>query len=99
MLILTRYPGERIRIESAIGNHLWIDCDEQGILYGNDIAIPWKENAQLDFDGADIVIAHLGSYGRTRITHRIGIEAPKNYVILREELIGNTNPKGENNGH
>jgi len=58
MLVLSRYPGQRIMLNN------------------------------------DIVITLVECRGNKA---KIGIEAPDNYLILREELIGKK-PKGERNG-
>jgi len=89
MLIITRYAGERFVIQSPQGNSLWVDCDEQGLFYCDEAAtpIPYCGVSRPDFDGQALLIAHLSSSGRNRINHRIGIEAPKDYKIWREELL------------
>jgi len=89
MLILTRYAGERVRIESPQGRQIWIDSDEQGLWIDDDGGyepIEWQGASTFELDGEDIRILHMGTTGR-RIQHRLGIDAPKDYVILREELI------------
>jgi len=91
MLILTRRIGERVRITNPDGTYIWltmldgaIKCDYDG----------WESGyASLGdacyFDiGQDTVEIRLLEIRSPSMGHRIGIEAPKDFAILREELIG-----------
>ena len=45
------------------------------------------KNPELTRDYHKVVVTYLNRYGKARTTHRIGIDAPKDYLILREELL------------
>jgi sRNA-binding carbon storage regulator CsrA len=90
MLILTRRIGERVRITTPSGD-IWmtmldgaIKCDYDG----------WESGyASLGdacyFDiGQDTVEIRMLEIRSPSMGHRLGIEAPKDFAILREELIG-----------
>ena len=94
MLILTRKLDERIRILCPDGKEIWItakagylECeDDEGIL----IASPYTGSVYYDFEkeGEDpveveIVYRGINRYGQ----YKVGIIAPMEYKIAREELI------------
>jgi sRNA-binding carbon storage regulator CsrA len=91
MLILTRRIGERVRIATPDGKQIWltmldgaIKCDyadwESGYASLGDACY---------FDiGQDTVEIRLLEIRSPSMGHRLGIEAPKDFAILREELIG-----------
>lgn len=90
MLILTRYNNQRIAVIAPDKSELWIEADEDGLSVdaGNiGFSIPWLESSEASLSGETIVVTHLQSSGRVRQQHRIGIDAPKDYLILREELL------------
>mgnify|MGYP003473701710 FL=1 len=90
MLILTRYNNQRIVVIAPDKSELWIEAHECGIIvraqYG-DYTIPLLDSEECGLAGEEIVVTHLQSSGRVRQQHRIGIDAPKDYLILREELL------------
>ena len=90
MLILTRYNGQRIVVIAPDDQELWITADEHGLAV--DIGaisdnMAWQESSEYELAGETIIVCHMMTTGRNKPQHRIGIEAPKDYVILREELI------------
>jgi sRNA-binding carbon storage regulator CsrA len=89
MLILTRYNGQRIVVQSSSGQEIWISCDSQGVFIEGDpiIPIPWEDRVHEELDGELITVIHIGSIGRVKTQHKIGIDAPADYLILREELL------------
>ena len=91
MLILTRRVGERVRIATPSGKHIWLtmldgaircDCDGWESGYAS-----LGDGCYFDI-GQDTVEIRLIEIRSSSAGHRIGIEAPKTFAILREELIG-----------
>ena len=90
MLILTRKLGERVRITVPDG-YIWLtmldgaimcsDCGTEALYASLGDAVYYD----IGHDTVDIRLLELRS---TSSGHRIGIEAPKDWCILREELIG-----------
>ena len=90
MLILTRYNNQRIVVIAPDKAELWIaatDCGltiEQGDTWDS---IEWLCSHDDSLSGKTIVVTHLETRGKSKPIHRIGIDAPKDYLILREELL------------
>jgi sRNA-binding carbon storage regulator CsrA len=90
MLILTRYNNQRIVVIAPDKSELWItatDCGltiEQGDTWDS---IEWLCSHDDSLSGQEIVVTHLETRGKSKPIHRIGIDAPKDYLILREELL------------
>lgn len=97
MLILTRYNNQRIVVIAPDSLELWIEATNEGLrlhkVFDDDFTkweakIGWLcESGGIELSGQTIVVTHLQSSERARQQHRIGIDAPKDYLILREELI------------
>jgi sRNA-binding carbon storage regulator CsrA len=102
MLILTRYNNQRIVVIAPDKSELWITADELGIsvdMGSVGYNIDRLSFGRYDLVGAEIIVTHLRSSGRNKPQHRIGIDAPKDYVILREELLDTQpQPKGDRHG-
>jgi sRNA-binding carbon storage regulator CsrA len=92
MLILTRYNNQRIVVIAPDKSELWINATESGLDIGIGDAVfddlDWLASGEFTLSGQTIVVTHLETRGRTKPQHRIGIDAPKDYLILREELLG-----------
>ena len=89
MLWLTRKPGQRVKITCPDGHDIWltmrdrwIDCERSGIV---DVAST-DSAAYYDIgqDTIEIMLRLAQSVGQH---HSIGIDAPKSYHIMREELL------------
>ena len=90
MLILTRYNNQRIVVIAPDKSELWVEASESGISTYNDndfILADWLGVTEFDLSGQTIVVTHLETRGKSKPQHRIGIDAPKDYLILREELM------------
>ena len=91
MLVLTRLLGQRIVIQSPRGKALWVSLDQAGFWYvddGGDVcSVSDTEADTITLDGQDVQIAHLKVDYRHKERERIGVSAPRDYLILREELI------------
>lgn len=91
MLILTRYNNQRIVVIAPNRSELWIAATDNGLyvhVRGDfDIVLKWLSSAELELSGQKIVVTHLETRGKAKPQHRIGIDAPKDYLILREELL------------
>lgn len=91
MLILTRYNNQRIVVIAPDKSDLWITSDYDGLWIfepvGDPSFIESLSSASFDVSGQKVVVTYLNRYGKVRTTHRIGIDAPKDYLILREELL------------
>ena len=98
MLILTRYNNQRIVVIAPDKSELWIEAHECGIIvraqYG-DYTIPWLDSEECGLAGEEIVVTHLETRCKSKPQHRIGIDAPKDYLILREELLNVEPANGE----
>lgn len=94
MLVLTRFPGESIKI----GDHIWLSVLKNGpqmILLvenkGHFKRFHFKEGAMLMID--DLVSCACLSF-KIKNQVRLGFSAPKNINIVRSELI--ERPKRKN---
>jgi len=96
MLILSRRMGERVRIVAPAGEVIWLTQGDGHVLASSDAdfmhAYP-DQPVRITMANGDFLTIHCMSvcvHGRTRARMRrpgIGIEAPRHYDILREELI------------
>ena len=90
MLILTRKLGERVRITVPDG-YIWLTMLDGAIMCrmgdGPEGYASLGDAVYYDI-GHDTVEIRLLELRAPSQGHRIGIEAPKDWAILREELIG-----------
>jgi len=91
MLILSRKQNERIRIVTPCGAVIWltmqvdwIDCDDGSGL--EPVRAIRNHSAIFRFEDGEVEISLRPASG-TQHAHRVGIQAPENFYILREELI------------
>ena len=90
MLILTRYNNQRIVVIAPDGTEAWIKATQDGVVVTQvvcGVIIDWYMSYEFDLSGQTIVVTHLETRGKSKPIHRIGIDAPKDYLILREELL------------
>ena len=92
MLILTRKLGERVRITVPDG-YIWLTMLDGAIMCRDCGTEPLYASlgdaVYYDFEkGNETVEIRLLELRAPSSGHRIGIEAPKDWAILREELIG-----------
>lgn len=90
MLILTRYNNQRIVVIAPDKSELWIAVIGNEILisgWHGVFAMEHLDSDGFDLAGEEIVVTHLETRGKSKPQHRIGIDAPKDYLILREELL------------
>lgn len=105
MLILTRYNNQRIVVIAPDKSELWIEATIEGLRLNkafNDNFTKWEakigwlcESGGIELSGQTIVVTHLETRGKSKPQHRIGIDAPKDYLILREELLNVEPAKSE----
>ena len=98
MLILTRYNNQRIVVIAPDKSELWITATESGLsVEKGDTwdSIEWLCSHDDSLSGQEIVVTHLETRGKSKPQHRIGIDAPKDYLILREELLNVEPANGE----
>ena len=91
MLILTRYNNQRIVVIAPDKSELWVTADD-GLLIivghpKETHCITPNNQSEIELSGQKIVVTYLETRGITKPQHRIGIDAPKDYLILREELL------------
>ncbi len=89
MLILTRYNNQRIVVIAPDKSELWVVAEHDGlrVTAPSHFIIDWLGSDEFDLQGQTIVVTHLETRGKSKPQHRIGIDAPKDYLILREELL------------
>jgi len=91
MLILSRNTGERVRITTPCGAVIWltmqpdwIDCDDGSGL--EPLRAIRNHSALFKYEDGEVEISFKPCTKRQHY-HRVGIQAPVEFAILREELI------------
>jgi sRNA-binding carbon storage regulator CsrA len=92
MLILTRYNNQRIVVIAPDKSELWVTATESGVMLADEkdylhCITEIGSFAGLSLEGEQIAVTYLETRGKSKPIHRIGIDAPKDYLILREELL------------
>lgn len=91
MLILSRKAGERVKIDCPDGTAIWLTMLEDGIECDDGdldhlIANDKYGNALFIFIDGEVEIVYMPK--RLKQHHdRVGIIAPKSFLVLREELL------------
>lgn len=98
MLILSRKAGERVKIDCPDGTAIWltmcdncVECDS-GIGIDDLIqAAITSDNAYFSYPEGEVEIVYMPK--RLKQHHdRVGIIAPKSFLVLREELLPDERP-------
>jgi sRNA-binding carbon storage regulator CsrA len=91
MLTLSRNTGERVRITTPRGAVIWltmqpdwIDCDDGSGL--EPLRAIRNNSALFKYEDGEVEIVYMPKRLKQH-HHRVGIIAPKSFLILREELI------------
>jgi sRNA-binding carbon storage regulator CsrA len=96
MLILSRKAGERVKIDCPDGTVIWLTMLEDGIECDDSdldplIANDKYGNVFYSYPEGEVEIVYMPK--RLKQHHdRVGIIAPKSFLILREELLPDERP-------
>lgn len=93
MLVLGRREGQRTRIVTPCGSTIWVVM-RKGHLTVEREGLPtleadFEDSVWLDYGDDTIEIVYC-PYSTKFTGNRIGIAAPKDYIIMREELVDST---------
>lgn len=95
MLILGRKLGERVRIETPCGSFIWVTMGDRRVYADAPHCRMYNlDNGAIKIEfGSDVITTcymekTIHAASKTLMNrHGIGIDAPRDYMILREELI------------